>query len=118
MREAALTAGTPVADAIAIMRREPGRSVPRLRLIPEVGDLRVAWTRVPEQVVSAVGLLHNGAVEPYAASNGREIALLDADLDQLSAKINQANAKANVALKYYELQFAQGNLLNSLNISK
>lgn len=44
---------------------------------PEVGDLRVAWTRVPEQVVSVVGLLHNGAVEPYSTSNGREIALLE-----------------------------------------
>ncbi|MBK8695292.1 MAG: VCBS repeat-containing protein [Deltaproteobacteria bacterium] len=32
--------GPPFADAIGIMRREPGRSVPSLRLIPEVGDVR------------------------------------------------------------------------------
>ena len=33
-------------------------------------------------------------------------------------KINLALSQADIALKYYELQFAQGNLLNSLNISK
>lgn len=32
--------GPPIADAIGIMRREPGRGTPTVRLIPEVGDLR------------------------------------------------------------------------------
>jgi len=32
--------GPPVADAIGIMLREPGRAEPRIRLIPEAGDLR------------------------------------------------------------------------------
>lgn len=44
--------------------------------------------------------------------------LLDADVLQLQSKINLALSQADIALKYYELQFAQGNLLNSLNISK
>ena len=44
--------------------------------------------------------------------------LLEADVDQLSSKINQANAKANVALKYYELLNTTGQLLESFNISK
>ena len=32
--------GAPIADAIGIMRREPGRAAPRMRLIPEAGDVR------------------------------------------------------------------------------
>jgi len=44
--------------------------------------------------------------------------LLEADVDQLSAKINWANAKANVALKYYELLNSTGQLLESFNFSK
>lgn len=44
--------------------------------------------------------------------------LLEADVDQLSSKINQANAKANVALKYYELLKTSGQLLDTFNSSK
>ena len=44
--------------------------------------------------------------------------LLEADVDQLQAKINQALSKADVAQKYYELQFASGKLINSLNLSQ
>jgi outer membrane protein TolC len=42
--------------------------------------------------------------------------LLEADYQQLLAKINQALSKADVAQKYYELQFASGKLTSSLNI--
>lgn len=42
--------------------------------------------------------------------------LLEADYEQLQAKINQALSKADIAQKYYELQFASGKLINSLNI--
>nr|HPJ11769.1 TolC family protein [Flavobacterium sp.] len=44
--------------------------------------------------------------------------LLEADVDQLGAQVNQANAKANVALKYYELLNAAGQLLQSFNFSQ
>jgi len=44
--------------------------------------------------------------------------LLEADYQQLQAKINQALAKADVAQRYYELQFASGNLNSSLNITQ
>jgi outer membrane protein TolC len=44
--------------------------------------------------------------------------LLEADFQQLQAKINQALSKADVAQKYYELQFASGKLTSSLNISQ
>lgn len=43
--------------------------------------------------------------------------LLDADVEQLSAQINQANAKANVALKYYELLNTSGQLIQSFNLT-
>jgi outer membrane protein TolC len=44
--------------------------------------------------------------------------LLEADVDQLSAKINQALAKANVIQKYYELLSATGQLSQTFNQSK
>jgi outer membrane protein TolC len=44
--------------------------------------------------------------------------LLEADNQQLQAKINQALSKADIAQKYYELQFANGKLINSLNITQ
>ena len=44
--------------------------------------------------------------------------LLEADVEQLNAKINQADAKANVALKYYELLNTTGQLLESFNLNK
>ncbi len=44
--------------------------------------------------------------------------LLEADLQYLSTQINQADAKANVALQYYELLNTSGQLLKSFNFSK
>jgi outer membrane protein len=44
--------------------------------------------------------------------------LLEADVQQLQSKINLALSEADIALKYYQLQFAQGNLLNAFNLSK
>lgn len=44
--------------------------------------------------------------------------LLEADVQQLGSQINQATAKANVALQYYELLNTSGQLLQSFNFSK
>ncbi len=44
--------------------------------------------------------------------------LLEADVDQLSTKINLANAKANVALKYYEWLHSTGQLLETFQDTK
>lgn len=44
--------------------------------------------------------------------------LLEADFQQLQSKINQALSKADVAQKYYELQYASGKLTSSLNINQ
>jgi outer membrane protein TolC len=44
--------------------------------------------------------------------------LLEADVDQLSSKINTTLAKANIIQKYYELLSATGQLSQSFNLSK
>lgn len=44
--------------------------------------------------------------------------LLEADVEQLQTKINLALSQADIALKYYQLQFASGKLINSFNLSQ
>jgi len=44
--------------------------------------------------------------------------LLEADVQQLQTKINLALSQADIALKYYQLQFASGKLINSFNLSQ
>ncbi|MGL5113297.1 MAG: TolC family protein [Flavobacterium sp.] len=44
--------------------------------------------------------------------------LLEADVDQITAKINKALGKANIILKYYELLSATGQLTATFNPSK
>ena len=44
--------------------------------------------------------------------------LLDANVQDLTAKINQAYAKANLVLKYYELLNVTGQLTQSFNSNK
>jgi outer membrane protein TolC len=44
--------------------------------------------------------------------------LLEADVQQLQTKINLALSQADIALKYYQLQFAAGKLINSFNLSQ
>lgn len=43
--------------------------------------------------------------------------LLEADVQQLQSKINLALSQAEIALKYYQLQFASGKLINSFNLT-
>ena len=44
--------------------------------------------------------------------------LLEADVDQLTAKINKALGKANIIQKYYELLYVNGQLTQTFNPSK
>jgi outer membrane protein TolC len=44
--------------------------------------------------------------------------LLEADVDQLLSKINQAYSKADITQRYYELLNASGKLTNSLNLTQ
>lgn len=86
-----LGASFQIDDGRLVTSKDPGK--------PQVGDLRVAWQRVPEQDVSVVGLQHNGGIEPYTASNGRQIALLDAGAVP-AAKMFQAAEARNTRLTW------------------
>lgn len=44
--------------------------------------------------------------------------LLEADVQQLQTKINLALSQADIALKYYQLQFASGKLISSFNLAQ
>lgn len=44
--------------------------------------------------------------------------LLEADIQQLQTKINLALSQADIALRYYQLQFASGKLINSFNLTQ
>lgn len=44
--------------------------------------------------------------------------LLEADVQQLQTKINLALSQADIALKYYQMQFASGKLIQSFNLSQ
>ena len=44
--------------------------------------------------------------------------LLEADVEQLNSKINYAYSRANIMLKYYEMQFASGQLTQSFQLTK
>ncbi len=44
--------------------------------------------------------------------------LLEADLEQLNSKINYAYSRANIMLKYYEMQSASGQLTQSFQLTK
>lgn len=44
--------------------------------------------------------------------------LLEADVEQLHSKINFAYSRANILLKYYEMQAASGILISSFNLTK
>lgn len=43
--------------------------------------------------------------------------LLEADVQQLQSTINLSLSQAEIALKYYQLQFASGKLINSFNLT-
>ena len=44
--------------------------------------------------------------------------LLEADVEQLNSKINYAYSRANIMLKYYEMQSASGQLTQSFQLTK
>jgi len=73
---------------------------------------------VYEKAVVQAGENYRIVKDKYDNSLADTNDLLEADFQQLQAKINQALSKADVAQKYYELQFATGTLTSSLNITQ
>ena len=59
----------------------------------------------------------NYRIDKYDNSLSTTNDLLEADVQQLQSKINLALSQADIALKYYQLQYASGKLINSFNLS-
>lgn len=74
----------------------------------------VVYTQAVEQTTENYRILKDKYDNGLADTND----LLDADVEQLSSKINKAVAKANVIQKYYSLLAVTGQLNQTFNLSK
>ena len=78
-------------------------------------DLSLKQDEVYGQAVQQAGENYRIVKDKYDNGLADTNDLLEADVENLSAKINQAYAKANVALKFYELLDATGQLNDTFN---
>lgn len=81
-------------------------------------NLSLKQSKVYEKAVEQATENYRIVKDKYDNSLSDTNDLLEADYQQLQSKINQALSKADVAQKYYELQFASGKLTTSLNINQ
>jgi outer membrane protein TolC len=81
-------------------------------------DLSLKQNLVYKQAVEQATENYRIVKDKYDNSLATTNDLLEADVQQLQTKINLALSQADIALKYYQLQFAEGKLINSFNISK
>lgn len=79
--------------------------------------LSLKQSLVYEKAVTQANENYRIVKDKYDNSLANTNDLLEADFEALQAKINQALSKADVAQRYYELQFANGSLTSSLNIN-
>ncbi|AWI26092.1 TolC family protein [Flavobacterium pallidum] len=80
-------------------------------------DLSVKQNKVYSEAVDQAGENFRIVKDKYDNGLSDTNDLLEADVEDLTAKINQAYAKANMVLKYYELLDATGQLTQSLNLN-
>ncbi len=71
----------------------------------------VVYTQAVEQATENFRIVKDKYDNSLSTTND----LLEADVQQLQTKINLALSQADIALKYYQLQFAEGKLINSFN---
>ena len=81
-------------------------------------NLSLKQSAVYDEAVAQASENYRIVKDKYDNSLSTTNDLLEADFEQLQAQINQALSKADVAQKYYELQFASGQLLNSLQLTQ
>ena len=74
----------------------------------------VVYTQAVEQATENYRIVKDKYDNSLSTTND----LLEADVQQLQTKINLALSQADIALKYYQLQFAAGKLINSFNLSQ
>ena len=81
-------------------------------------NLSLKQSAVYDEAVAQASENYRIVKDKYDNSLSTTNDLLEADFEKLQAQINQALSKADVAQKYYELQFASGQLLNSLQLTQ
>ena len=79
--------------------------------------LSIKQNKVYNQAVEQATENYRIVKDKYDNSLATTTELLEADNQQLQSKINFSLSQAEVALKYYQLQFASGKLINSFNIT-
>ena len=83
-----LAASFQLDDCRLVTSRDPAK--------PEVGDVRVSFSLVPNQAVSVIGAQRAGRIEPYTASNGRQVALLESGDVPAAQMFAQAHSRASI----------------------
>ena len=81
-------------------------------------NLSLKQNEVYKQAVEQATENYRIVKDKYENSLSTTNDLLEADVEQLQTKINLALSQADIALKYYQLQFASGKLINSFNLSQ
>jgi outer membrane protein TolC len=81
-------------------------------------NLSLKQNLVYEQAIDQAKENYRIVKDKYDNGLSNTTELLEADVEQLNSKINYAYSRANVMLKYYEMQFAAGQLLPSFQLTK
>lgn len=81
-------------------------------------NLALKQNLVYEQAIDQAKENYRIVKDKYDNGLSNTTELLEADVEQLNSKINYAYSRANVMLKYYEMQFAAGKLIQSFQLTK
>ena len=80
-------------------------------------NLALKQNLVYEQAIDQAKENYRIVKDKYDNGLSNTTELLEADVEQLNSKINYAYSRANVMLKYYEMQFAAGQLIQSFQLT-
>jgi hypothetical protein len=81
-------------------------------------NLALKQNLVYEQAIDQAKENYRIVKDKYDNGLSNTTELLEADVEQLNSRINYAYSRANVMLKYYEMQFAAGQLIQSFQLTK
>jgi len=81
-------------------------------------NLALKQNLVYEQAIDQAKENYRIVKDKYDNGLSNTTELLEADVEQLNSRINYAYSRANVMLKYYEIQFAAGQLIQSFQLTK
>ena len=81
-------------------------------------NLALKQNLVYEQAIGQASENYRIVKDKYDNGLSNTTDLLEADVEQLNSKINYAYSRANIMLKYYEMQSASGQLTQSFQLTK